>query len=308
MSHPSDAEVLSHITTYEPPPSGFDPLSASHQLLRKHGFPHRPDPDKEPRLSKLWRDSLSRPLQMIKAELEVDHSRARDSRLRSKQASFGLGGQWAGAQVNTSSLGFAPTELANIVYGEWNVPTVKYPKDDPSGFAVGFWVGLDGDFENDSSQVIQAGTEAISDGSSVIYRAWTQWPPYQPNAVVIKSFPVAPGDRVGVLVTMPKPDHSFISIANYTNGYATSLGITISGAVNDGTSAEWVIEGNGPLLADFSSVLFAQCMGGTKDHDFDLTDAFTRQIYAPDGVTALASGYIIASSTVESVWDRSSGP
>ena len=41
---PSDADVLGRYTTFEPPPSGFDPLTARPNLLRKHGFPRRPDP------------------------------------------------------------------------------------------------------------------------------------------------------------------------------------------------------------------------------------------------------------------------
>ena len=132
----SDAEILSQITTYDPPPSGFDPLTASHHLLRKHGFPHRPDPHKEPRLYKLWSEALARPLKIIKAELQVDRSIVRRQPLRTQQGSYGLEGQWAGAQVNTAAIGYPPTELANTVYGEWIVPSVT-PPDPDTGFAVG---------------------------------------------------------------------------------------------------------------------------------------------------------------------------
>ncbi len=306
MDHePSDAELLSHITTYDPPPPGFDPLTAPHHLLRKHGYPHRPDPDKEPRLSKLWRDSLSRPHKMIRAELQVDRSRARDGRLRPSQSSFGVTG-WAGAQVNTSSLGFAATELANTVYGQWSTPRVS-PPDPDTGFAVGFWVGMGGDYRNGSSQVVQAGTEALSDGKSVIYQAWTQWSPYQSHAVKVPNFPIAPGDHVAFLVMTPQPDHAFISMMNYNNGWATSVGITPPGARNDGTSAEWVIEGNGALLADFYSVIFGQCTGGTKEHDFDLTYAIVDQVLASDGVTVLASAGIVPPNGAVVFWNGS-GP
>jgi hypothetical protein len=71
MNHEaSDEEMLSHMITFEPPPPGY-PLTASHHLLRKYGYPHRPDPDKEPRLSKLCQETFSRPHQIIRAELQV---------------------------------------------------------------------------------------------------------------------------------------------------------------------------------------------------------------------------------------------
>jgi Peptidase A4 family len=142
----SEAGILRRFTAYDPPPPGFDPLRASHHLLRKHGYPHRP---------------------------EVGRSIVHRHPLRTPQASYGLSGQWAGAQVNTSSLGYPPTELANTVYGQWVVPTVTPPNPD-TGFALGVWVGMGGDQNNGSSQVVQAGTDARSSSNGVIYRAWTQ--------------------------------------------------------------------------------------------------------------------------------------
>lgn len=299
----SEAEILRHFTAYDPPPPGFDPLRASHHLLRKHGYPHRPDPHKEPRLYKLWSETLARPLKIIKAELQVDRSIVHRHPLRTPQASYGLSGQWAGAQVNTSSLGYPPTELANTVYGQWVVPTVTPPNPD-TGFALGIWVGIGGDQNNGSSQVVQAGTDARSSGNGVVYRAWTQWFPVSGSAATVSNFPVTPGDRVGFLVLTPQPNHAFISMLNYNTNVATSVGITPQGANNDGSSAEWVIEGNGNLLADFYSVLLGQCIAGTKDHDFNLSSAFVDSIVSSDGVTDLATAYIITPSAVVVAWDN----
>ncbi len=61
----SDAEILSNVMTFEPPPPGFNPLTATDDLLEKYGYPHRPDPDKEPQLSKLWHETLALPHTMI---------------------------------------------------------------------------------------------------------------------------------------------------------------------------------------------------------------------------------------------------
>jgi hypothetical protein len=180
------------------------------------------------------------------------------------------------------------------------VPTVTPPNPD-TGFALGIWVGMGGDQNNGSSQVVQA---ARSSGNGVVYRAWTQWFPVSGSAATVSNFPVTPGDRVVFLVLSPQPNHAFISMLNYNTNVATSVGITPQGANNDGSSAEWVIEGNGNLLADFYSVLLGQCIAGTKDHDFNLSSAFVDSIVSSDGVTDLATAYIITPSAVVVAWDN----
>jgi hypothetical protein len=305
----SDAEILSHMTTYDPPPPGFDPLTASHHLLRKHGYPHRPDPNKEPRLHKLWNETVARPLKMIKAELTVDRSIVWRRPLRTPPGSYGAEVQWAGAEVDISTLGYPPTELANSVYGQWIVPTVTPPNPD-NGFAVSVWVGLGGNARIGSKQLVQAGTDARSSSNGVVYRAWTQWWQQQQQppstAVTVPNFPVAPGDRVGFLVTS-QAESAFVSMLNYSTNQATSAGMAPPGANYDGSSAEWIVEGNGSLLADFYSVYFGQCVGGTKDHDFDLSSATIDSIVSSDGVTILATAYIISPSALVVAWENA-GP
>lgn len=39
--------------TFELPPDGFDPMTASADKLRRYGLPRRPDPDSEPQLARL---------------------------------------------------------------------------------------------------------------------------------------------------------------------------------------------------------------------------------------------------------------
>jgi hypothetical protein len=278
----SDEELLSRIITFEPPPPGFNSLTASHHLLRRYGYPHRPDPDKEPRLSKLWLETLSRPHRMITAELRVDHSKLRRMPLRSKAPSFSIGGQWAGAEVDWSVLGLPADELINSVYAQWRVPTVTLPNSDT---AVGFWVGIGGDQYINSNQLIQAGVEAVpqQSGSDIpAYRAWTQWWPEQPSAITVSNFPVSPGDLVGVLVLMPHPDYALFSMLNYNTNTAVSVGITgPDGVMADGSSAEWCVEGNGDLLAHFTGVAFSGCVLGTKNHEFGLEHARPLQIFSP---------------------------
>ena len=123
------------------------------------------------------------------------------------------------------------------MYGQWRVPTVVPPPTPaPQTLAVGFWVGLGGDQNNNSNEVVQAGTQAVVQGNTVSYSAWTQWFPAE-NAVIVQNFPVAPGDHVEFLVTTPQLNRSFISMRNFASGFATSVEIDL-GVTNDGTSAE----------------------------------------------------------------------
>jgi hypothetical protein len=303
MNHEaSDKEILSHIITFEPPPPGFDPLTASGRLLHKYGYPHRPDPDKEPRLSKLWRETLSRPHRVIRPEFEVDQSKARHVPLRSQDPSFGLQGQWAGAEVFRTRLGLPSSELITSVYAQWYVPTVTLPSPDVS---VGFWVGLGGDQSLGSTQLIQAGTDAHpqSGSSSPVYRAWSQWYPLQGSAVTVNNFPVSPGDLVGVFVSTLQPNSAFISMFNFNSNFALSfVNAPPSGANADGSSAEWVVEGDGNLLANFGHVVFAGCVGSTKSHEFGLELAYPQQIISQNNPSeVLANPTIIPPAPFDGV-------
>jgi Peptidase A4 family len=281
----SDEEILSHVITFEPPPPEFNPLTASHRLLRKYGYPHRPDPNKEPRLSKLWQETLSRPHRVITPEFEVDHSKA-------PRVSFGLQGQWAGAEVFRVRLGLPPSELITSVYARWFVPAVRLPDPD---VAVGFWVGLGGDQSLGSTQLIQAGTDArpLSGSSSPAYRAWFQWPPLQTSAITVKNFPISPGDQVGVLLIALQPNSAFISMFNFNTSSAISFANAPSGANADGSSAEWVVEANGNLLADFTEVVFSDCVGSTKNNEFGLGLAYPQQIISQNNPSVVLANPII---------------
>jgi hypothetical protein len=203
--------------------------------------------------------------------------------------------------VDRSALGFPPTELVNTVYGQWLVPTVFAPPNNQQTLFIGFWVGIGGNGNNNSTEVVQAGIQGAVQGENVSYTAFTQWFPYQTNAVPVTNFAVAPGQRVEFVVTTPQLNNAFISMRNFNTGRATNVTIANIGALNDGSSAEWIIEGDGPLLPQFS-LLFALCQGGTKNHDFDLTDAYTLAITSSNGTT-LASAKKPSNSAVEVFWE-----
>ena len=55
--------------TFDPPPEGLDPLTASDASQLRYGLPWRPDPAIQPRLARLWKETLSRRTTFGKAEL-----------------------------------------------------------------------------------------------------------------------------------------------------------------------------------------------------------------------------------------------
>ena len=288
----TDANPLSRYTTFEPPPSGFDPLTAPPTQLRKHGFPRRPDLDKEPQLYALWRKAFSRPMSVIKAEI--------GSTLETCPPTGNP--PWAGAEVNPG-----PAEALNMVYGQWIQPSVVPPENPTGCMAVGIWVGIGGDDRVGSpQQLIQAGTQArlLSDGS-IDYSCFTQWFD-QPGdqAKPIDNFPLEPGDHVEFLVCTPSPDHGFVSIRNFTKGLATNVGVTPPrpGLSSEGRTAEWTVEGNGRQLMDFFSVTFGQCLCSSPSRTFDLSTATTNLI-GGSGSSALANGYLLLSNAAMVVWN-----
>ena len=55
------------ITTFEPPPADFDPLTADQSTLRNHGYPYRPS---EPAALARWKELLGKPSRFIKPTIK----------------------------------------------------------------------------------------------------------------------------------------------------------------------------------------------------------------------------------------------
>ena len=112
-----DLDVLTRLRTFDPPPHGFDPQTASKKDLLQHGFPRRPDPVAEPQLYRLWERVFRRvpDVHLVKANLEVDSRMSDRPSLREPQTEDFTPEGWGGVVVNTASLGFSPYEQAQTV-------------------------------------------------------------------------------------------------------------------------------------------------------------------------------------------------
>lgn len=293
----SDQDTLKHITTYAAPPAGFDPNRAAARTLYKHGIPRRPDAVKEPHLKAIWDRAFASKPTFIKAEVEVDYVLSKRKRPVITRPGIAAVGQpahrkkfspsgWAGV---VTPVNFSPPEPAVSVYGEWFIPTITpIPNQPPGAQTVGFWVGIDG-FGN--NQVLQAGSAATISGSKVDYWVWTEW--YPLGAIRVTNFPIKPGDYLTVLVCANQPNHGFCSMLNKTTNQATSIGITPPGGVTSiGATAEWIVEGISSILPVFSTVVFANCSAGTKNHSFNMHGGIVTEITGAGGANLTTAGIL----------------
>ena len=286
------------ITTFPATPPNFNPSTASDRLLAVHGIPRRPDADKEPGLRVLWDKFFTKPVNFVEAQLVEDkvwHTLPHGSPNVAK-AGFGLAGDWAGAIVETASLGLS--QPANNVFAEWVVPKINTSTTESGSQTVGFWVGLGG---WGTSQVLQAGTAATVSGNSVSYWAWTEW---FPAGYKVANLAIEPGDTVSVLVCAPESDHGYVSMMNHRTGVAISVGVSDPNGTSpyDGSSVEWVIEALGTEMPNFGSVTFTQITAGTQNSTINLAHAFTANTVS--GGKTLATGKVLASQNeVEVIWD-----
>jgi len=244
------------VSTFEPPPAGFDPLKAADDDLIKHGFPRRPTED--PRAMRRYDDVLRR--MQGKFQYITPTIRRRDDvrhRPLGRIAGTETFDNWSGAVQH------APEGRAfRWVQGDWTIPNV-YPPTQGQWYYCSNWIGIDGDGSGDVCQagieceVFQLGPFTIRN----IY-AWSEW--FPESEVQVTNFPVDAGDEITCLICTPGAGATTATVfmANRSSGAATSFAISAPrGTQLAGNSAEWVVERpevNDALveLADYGSVFF----------------------------------------------------
>jgi hypothetical protein len=143
------------------------------------------------------------------------------------------------------------------VTGTWTVPTVA----NTMAGADATWVGIGG---LTSSDLIQAGTQAMVDGSGTVeYWSWIEMLPAASQRVPLS---VTAGDSVTVTITQQRGNDWLIAMKNNTTGGTYNTTVQYS---SSNSSAEWVQEapsiGSGLIpLDDFGTVQFS---GGSAVRD-----------------------------------------
>jgi len=260
--------------TFELPPDGFDPMTASADKLRRYGLPRRPDPDSEPQLARLYARAFSRPRTFLKPKLVVDSRLDAINAKRKGKADFSSG-DWGGAVVTTPA-----SNPPNMVFAQFQVPTVlNFDPELTQPLTSGFWVGIGGFGDNSLLQAGIAATVTPFPGpfplpfGSVSYWAWTEW---WPNGYVVDNLLISPGDTVSVLVCAPEPNHGFVSMENLRTNQVVSVGVDQpAGVAAPGPSAEWIIESLSVDTPEFTPWSCIDCAAGSHDSSLTLSGATT---------------------------------
>jgi hypothetical protein len=276
------------VRTFPLPPDGFNPLEASSEELRRHGFPRHPDPVKEPHAAAKWATAFQLYPNFTHITPEFKERPARHGpNHRTEKGTEGnvnaTSSNWSG-----SVLFIGNGDHFTTVVGQWTVPHVLSPNPgDGVTYYSSQWLGLDGDGSDD---VMQAGTESDSDGT---YYAWWEW---FPNfSVEISNFAVSPGDVITLSLCATDPSTASVSIGNLTSMVYTSFSFTAPpGVTLVGNCAEAVVErpGVGGGLAElprYGEVYFDETTAySATSVPFDIATGTPISMVADDGMTVIS--------------------
>lgn len=273
---------LSHgikVTTFEQPPSGFNPLTAQPSDLARYGFPAMvPDEHHKQRYQKVMQQ-LSGKFNYVQPTFQVREDRFHGPHKASVAGRNGVGRRTgetaAGTETDTNWAGgviFAPAgDSFKWLEGDWVVPNVGAPTQNQWYYSAS-WIGIDGDASGD---VCQAGVECevYQSGASISRNIYPWWEWYPLPEVQISNFAANPGDLLTMILCTAKGAGSTtatVYLTNRTSGASTSFGFNApAGTTLVGNCAEWIVEaptvsGAQSSIADYGEVFFSVCEAVTE--------------------------------------------
>ncbi|WP_158292277.1 G1 family glutamic endopeptidase [Paracraurococcus ruber] len=274
------------ITTYAPPSSDFDPLTATAEELNRFGLLSRPSPELEPRAYARWRSFYSPPTKFAEAKIGIRLERRalpspRQLVTRSLVSRRVLTSRvlnsfnWAGGMV-PSRRGLRFTRVS----ATWRAPLIEpgtYTERPALGWQCSAWIGLDG-FHGWSRSLPQMGTvhhlktnAPSTDATSACFIQWwlREWTSQEIRLDVPS---VSGGDTVTCHMEVLDPHNVRCAFKNEATGITATVDMEASLVPGkppitvEGATAEWIGEQpEEPLLRvpwptpDFGSVRFSQC-------------------------------------------------
>jgi hypothetical protein len=228
----------SEVTVYTGAPAGFDPDTAADEDLQAYGYPRRPEPN-DKKAYTMWQRAVG--TTRITAQLVPNPGRFHrpNQQLATlatvKNTTNSLSGNWSGYSL----VGGSP--VFDQVVGTWIVPNIGSEFEKFTGYSS-MWVGIDGNCS--CNDLIQDGTEQEWVNGLAKYSAWIEFIPE--SEVVIKNFPVAPGDVIYATSWVGTKNGAitgFYYMANYNTNLSVSASIAMpAGDTFSGQSAEWIVE------------------------------------------------------------------
>lgn len=263
------ATNLPGVTTIEAPPAGFDPVSASDEDLKYHGFPPRPNQSTEPKAYASWVRAMHTSATRLVPRLEtttIVHAPAGTARnagantARNEAPPLHDNALISSTLSGYYSLSGATSYGASSYYyivTDFVVPVAVQHGCSGTWAYASEWSGIDG-FGPISGDVLQAGVEfdayCFGGVNTPYYAAWYEW--YPNGEVRISGFPVTAGDDIFEEVWHTSATQGYVYLQNYTTGQAVELGFPASpGHSLVGDSAEWIVEDPGVMI-DFGTIPF----------------------------------------------------
>jgi hypothetical protein len=183
------------------------------------------------------------------------------------RAATAVSTNWSGYVVSGKSF--------SAVSGKWVEPTATCTPGSSSSAAV--WVGIGGNSQS-SGKLEQVGTEV--DCSATGSASYSMWYELVPSAAVPIKLTVAPGDSISASVEVSGTKVT-VKIENLTR--KTSFAKTLTMAVPDLSSAEWIVEAPSACstsgacrvisLANFGTVAFSSASVTAGGHTGSILDS-----------------------------------
>ena len=307
------------ITTFDQPPSGFNPLTAQAAELTRYGFPTMvPDPHHQQRYKSVMQ-KLSGKFNYVQPTFEVHPDKFHKPLIngangkKNKALGTKTGATAAGTETDTNWAGgvvFAPAnDSFKWVEGDWVVPNVGAPAQN-QWFYSASWIGMDGDGSGD---VCQAGVECevYQSGSSISRNIYTWWEWYPLPEVKLTNFAANPGDLITMILCSASGAGSTsatVFMTNRTSGASTSFGFNApSGTKLVGNSAEWIVEaptvgGSQSAIADYGEVFFSVCEAVTAK-GVTINGGTGDNINMTAGGTVVSAGNLITPTVVQCYYE-----
>jgi Peptidase A4 family len=261
----TSARLPRGIRLFTPPPAGFDPMKASDRELLAHGYPARPDRERQADLYRHWLTMMSRPMSVITPQFDTSPGPRGGGQFRYADT---VGNGWAGSEYIVADGG----DPVTFVSGQWTVPAVVPPQGDHGLTVCATWIGIDN--TGDAGDIVQAGTtQQVTYGDSPATFAWFQW--YPASSSTISNLDVSPGDVMYCVICVYSSSEVAVHLLNTTTGTLASF-VKDGSAENlsvTGHSAEWILEsplaesGDPTILTKFGDVYFDNCIAGTSGQD-----------------------------------------
>jgi hypothetical protein len=193
----------------------------------------------------------------------------------------------------------ADTGTYTNVTGTWTVPTVPASN---SAEADATWVGIGGVSGTD---LIQAGTQTITENGQIEYQAWYET---LPNASTPVSLTVSPGDSITTTLTNQGGNNWLVTIKDNTTNQQYVQTVTYASSES---SAEWIEEmpsdGQSFIpLDNFGSVAFSNASATVNGAYTTIAGAGAHAVAMSNGQSILSQPSAVGSDTASFTVTRSS--